>query len=79
MPSPMLLLSFDTNLLFASLVWGAIGMGYFVYGKRQKSIVPWLGGVAILAASYFADSVLVMSLICVALIIATHWLVRQGY
>ena len=22
---------------FASLIWGSIGMGYFIYGKKQQS------------------------------------------
>jgi hypothetical protein len=69
---------FDAHYLFASLIWGSIGMGYFVYGKRQQSLTPWIGGVLIIAASYFADSALLMSLICIGIMIAVHWLVKRG-
>ena len=31
---------FNTHFLFASLIWGSIGIGYFIYGKRQRSWVP---------------------------------------
>ena len=27
----------DANFLFASLIWGSVGAGYFIYGKRQQS------------------------------------------
>jgi len=67
---------FDANLLFASLIWSSIGIGYFVYGKRQQSLPPWIGGMLIIATSYFAVSVLLMSLICIGIMIAVHWLIR---
>ncbi|MCL5096387.1 MAG: amino acid transport protein [Candidatus Omnitrophica bacterium] len=69
----------NTNLLLASLIWGSIGIGYFIYGKRQQSIVPWIGGLLMIVASYFASSALVMSLICLALMVGVHLLVKQGY
>jgi len=34
--------------------------------------------VLIIAASYFADSALVMSLICIGIMAAVHWLVKRG-
>jgi hypothetical protein len=68
----------DTHFLFASLIWGSIGLGYFVYGKRQQSLTPWIGGVLIIAASYFADSVLLMSLICLGVMVGVHVLLKRG-
>jgi hypothetical protein len=62
---------FDTSTLVASLIWGSIGTGFFVYGKKQQQWVPCLGGVALVAVSYFvADSALWMSLIGVGIIAA---------
>jgi hypothetical protein len=69
---------FNTGVLFASLLWGSIGVGYFIYGKRQGVWAPMIGGVLIIAASYFAGSVLAMSLICVAIIVGIHFLLKQG-
>ena len=31
---------FNAHFLFASLIWGSIGLGYFIYGKKQGSWVP---------------------------------------
>jgi hypothetical protein len=70
---------FNMGTLFASLLWGSIGIGYFIYGKKQKSFMPMIGGVALIAVSYFAGTVLVMSLISAVVIAAIHVLLRKGY
>jgi hypothetical protein len=67
------------SFLFASLIWGSIGFGYFIYGKKQSSWPPMAAGVLMMVASYFAGSVWLMSLICLALIIAVYFLLKQGY
>ena len=70
---------FNTHFLFASLIWGSVGVGYFIYGKRQSSWLPIVGGLLMIAASYFARSALVMSLICIGLIVAIYLLSKRGY
>ena len=68
----------DTNFLFANLIWGSVGIGYCIYGKRQRSIVPFFGGVAMVAVSYLVGSALLMSLICLAVMAGVYWLLKQG-
>ncbi len=70
---------FDTNFLFASLLWGSVGIGYWVYGKKQQEMMPMLGGVAMIAVSYFVGSWLLMSLISIALMVAVYLLVKRGW
>ena len=70
---------FSTSFLFASLVWGSVGVGYFIYGKRQGSWAPMVAGVLMVAVSYFVASVVLMSLICLATMAAVYVLLRQGY
>ncbi len=70
---------FNANFLFASLIWGSVGMGYFIYGKKQSSWAPMIGGVLMIAASYFIGSALLMSLVCISLMAAIYFLVKQGY
>jgi hypothetical protein len=70
---------FNPSFLFASLLWSSIGVGYLVYGRRQKEWVPTLGGIVMIVASYFAPSGFSMSIICVAVGIGVYVLVRQGY
>jgi hypothetical protein len=64
--------------LVASFLWGTIGMGFAIYGKKQASTVPLLGGLALMAGSYFfASSAWIMSLFSVAVIAAIYWLKGQ--
>ena len=70
---------FDTNFLLASLLWGSIGVGYFIYGKKQSAMMPMIGGVVICAVSYVVSSWLLMTLLCIGIIVAIHWLIKRGY
>jgi len=70
---------FNTSFLFASLIWGSVGVGYFIYGKRQGSWAPMVAGVLMVAVSYFVASAVLMSLICIASMAAVYLLLKQGY
>jgi len=70
---------FSPSFLFASLIWGSIGVGYFIYGKKQQSLLPMIGGILMIGVSYFVGSALAMSLICILVIVAVHVLLRRGY
>ena len=54
-------------------------MGYFIFGKKQQSVVPMIAGVVMMAVSYFAGSALVMSLICSAIVGVAYLLVKKGF
>lgn len=43
--------------LFCGMLFGAIGAGYFVYGKRQAAIMPLICGIALIAYPWFITSV----------------------
>jgi len=70
---------FNTHFLFASLFWGSIGMGYFIYGKRQSSLIPMIGGVLLMGVSFLVSSALMMSLVCIGLVVAMYLLRKGGY
>jgi len=38
-----------------SIFTGAIGAGYFIYGKRQTKFVPMIAGVLLCIYPYFVD------------------------
>ena len=69
----------DTHFLFASLFWGSVGFGYWIYGKRQTLMSPMIGGVAMIAFSCLVGSWFWMSLICIALMVVVYLLVRRGW
>ncbi|MDE2295311.1 MAG: hypothetical protein KGL36_07615 [Gammaproteobacteria bacterium] len=45
----------------AQLLWGmlfsSIGVGYFIYGKKQGSLIPLICGIALMAYVYFISNV----------------------
>ena len=69
----------DERFLFASLLWGSVGAGYLLYARKQRMIVPFIGGVAMIGVSYFVGSWLWMSILCVALMVAVFQLTKWGY
>ncbi len=68
----------NTSYLFAALVWGSVGLGYFIYGKRQQSLAAMAGGVLMMAGSYFIGSALGMSLACLGIAAAVYFLRKRG-
>ena len=67
------------NFLLASVIWSSVAAGYLIYGWKQKAVIPLVGGAAMMAASFFIGSALLMSLVCIALMAVVYWLARQGY
>lgn len=69
----------NANYLVASVVWSSIGLGYFIYGKRQQSFVPMIAGLVMIGLSYLVGSALVMTLLCGATVAAVYLLLRRGF
>ncbi len=62
-----------SSTLFASLIWGSIGLGFAIYGKKQRATAPLVGGIGLMGISYLIGSALVMSLVGVALVAGILW------
>lgn len=50
----------STSFLLLSVVFSALGMAYFTYGKRQGKASALFGGVALMVYPYFIKSVLAL-------------------
>jgi hypothetical protein len=61
---------FNANSLMVAVIAGAVGMGYFVYGKRQMKWAPMLSGLALCIYPYFTESLLWLCVIGVLLMAA---------
>ena len=70
---------FTPSFLFASLVWGSVGVGYFIYGRKQQALSALVGGIVMIAVSCLVSSALLMSLICILLIVVIHLLLKRDY
>ena len=62
----------------ASIVWGtlfgAIGIGYFVYGKRQARIMPLVCGIALMVYPWFVPGVILTVVIGIVLMAVPYFL-----
>jgi hypothetical protein len=67
----------DENLLLASFLFGMVGMGMFLFGKKSGRFVPMGSGLALMAVPYVITNLLVLLTIGVALL-AMPWIVRDG-
>lgn len=47
----------DAVLIFTGLIFGSIGMGYIVYGRKQANMIGLLAGVGLCIFPYFISSV----------------------
>jgi ABC-type phosphate transport system permease subunit len=66
----------NTALLLWGVVFGAVGLGFFVYGKKQNAIVPLACGVALMVLPYVISN-LVLLLGAGAALVATPYFVRR--
>jgi hypothetical protein len=76
--TPLLPFHISTGTLFASLLWGSIGAGMFIYGKKQQSFPAMIGGVAMIAVSYLVADWIWMSVASIAIGAGTYFWSRQG-
>jgi hypothetical protein len=51
----------------AAILWGmlfgTIGLGYFIYGKRQTRMVPIMSGIGLMVFPYFVSNTILLVLI----------------
>ncbi len=57
----------STAVLLWGMLFGSIGFGFFLYGKRQKAVVPIITGIALCVVPYFIANVYVLVLVGLAL------------
>jgi hypothetical protein len=58
----------DTSSLLWGLLFGSIGLGFVIFGKRQKQVVPFACGVALMIVPYFVSNNLLLVLLGIALV-----------
>jgi len=53
--------------LFAAILFGAIGMGAFVFGKKSAKMKPMIVGIALMGYPYFISQTWLLYLVGVLL------------
>jgi hypothetical protein len=47
----------NASILLWGLLFSSIGLGFFLYGKKQRAVVPLVCGVALMIYPYFIPHV----------------------
>ena len=58
----------NASTLWWGLLFGSIGLGFFVYGRKQRAIVPLLCGIALMVFPYFVSGTAWLIIIGVVLV-----------
>jgi hypothetical protein len=46
----------DSSTLLWGILYGSIGMGYFVYGKKQQRVMALLSGIGLMVFPYVVSN-----------------------
>ncbi len=63
----------STSLLLWGMLFGAIGLGYFTYGRKQRAAAPLLVGIALMVFPYFVPNVYMLVLVGAVLIVLPYF------
>jgi predicted membrane protein len=57
----------NVGVLLWGLLFSSIGLGFFLYGKKQRAVVPLVCGLALMIYPYFIPNVIALVAIGVVL------------
>jgi hypothetical protein len=58
----------NTSILIWGMIFGSIGLGFFVYGKKKNAVIPILSGIGLMVFPYFISNLYIMILSGVILV-----------
>lgn len=61
------------SMLIWGMVFGSIGLGFFIYGKKQKKIVPLISGLALFVFPYFIADITMLMIVGAILIVLPYF------
>jgi predicted membrane protein len=59
----------SASIMVWSILFGGIGMGSFVYGRKQKAIISFCIGLLFFVFPYFMPSVIMLIFVGVVLVV----------
>lgn len=64
----------STSTLMWGVIFGSIGLGFFVYGKKQKAIIPFFSGIGLMVVPYFISNIYILVLSGIVLIALPYFI-----
>jgi predicted membrane protein len=63
----------DVGVLLWGLLFSSIGLGFFLYGRKQRAVVPLVCGLVLMIYPYFIPNVIALVAIGVVLIAVPYF------
>ena len=64
----------DTSTLLWGVIFGSVGLGFFIYGRKQQAVVPLVVGIALIVAPYVISNVYYLVLAGLLLVALPYFL-----
>ena len=61
------------SMIIWGMVFGSIGLGFFIYGKKQKKIIPLVVGLALFVFPYFIADITMLMIVGAILIVLPYF------
>lgn len=56
------------------LLFGSIGVGYFIYGRKQQAPVPLMCGIALIIFPYFVTNIIALVAVGIVLVCIPYFI-----
>jgi len=56
------------------MIFGSIGLGFFIYGKKQKSIIPLISGIGLMVSPYLISNIYALILLGIVLVALPYFI-----
>ena len=63
----------SASSLLLGVLFGSVGLGFFIYGRKQHTIVPLLCGLALMAVPYFISNAWLLLAVGLILVAAPYF------
>lgn len=63
-----------TSTIIWGVIFGSIGFGFFVYGKKQKAFIPLFCGVGLMVIPYLIAKVYILILCGIVLAVLPYFI-----
>lgn len=64
----------STAAIFWGFLFGSIGLGFFIYGKKQQKMVPLACGLILMVFPYFVSNTILLIVIGVVLMAVPYFI-----
>ena len=72
-------MTFDSTWLFVSLIPSGVGLGLFLYGKKQSRVPQLIAGLLLMVYPFFTDTLLSLVGVGLAIGAALYYMLQTGW